>query len=125
MKKNKKDLIEKDDRLIFNALDIGRLNIPPHLLGKFEEYINLLWKTNVLFGFSNLTEAEQEVLERIEFKIVFFQKDGLVPQILFIIDKKYLNADIREFAKRKADLAFAERILGCMYSDLGVLPSNG
>lgn len=119
---NKRDNAEKDDRVVFHALNVAKLKIHPHLLATYEQYVNVLWETNVFFGFDDLTEEQKTALEKIEFEIVYFQEDGLTPRLLFIIDKDYYSMDLKELVSERGDMDFAERIMNCMYSDLGISP---
>ena len=120
---------EKEDRVVLHALNLAKLKIPFRLIYKYKQDIDLLWKTNVTFEFDDLTEKEKVILEKIEFKIVYFLKENcdlseenLEPFLLFIIDKDYVTKDLKKIVTEKGDIDFAERIMNCMYSDLGILP---
>jgi len=120
---------EEDDRVVLHALNLTKLKIPFHLIYKYKQDIDLLWKTNVTFGFNDLAEEEKVILEKIEFKIVYFLKENcdlseenLEPFLLFIIDKDYVTKDLKKIVTENGDMDFAERIMNCMYSDLGILP---
>lgn len=122
---NEKNSSEKDNRVVFHALDVSELDIPVNLLGKYKEYVNVSWEANVYFGFSDLTDKEKMQLGKIEFDIVFFQKNGLKPNLLFIIDKDFYTVDLKKLVYERGDIDFAKRIMNCMYSDLGMLLSDG
>jgi len=116
--------LEKDNRVIFHTLNIRCLNIPSHLLTTYEQYVTVLWETNVYFGFEDLTEKEKTMLEKMEFEIMFLQEKELVPYLMFIIDKDYFTKDLKKTVIEKGGMDFAKRIVNCMYSDLGILPSD-
>jgi len=122
---------KEDSTVVFHMLNVKALKLPFQLLKKYEHYLDLLWNTNVTFGYPDLTDEQRAALEKVHLNVVCIQAElplsekNLDPHILFVTDRETFTEEIERLACEIGDMEFAVRIRDCMYSDLGMLPDWG